>query len=415
MPRGSKRPLNSHTCYECQPPEHFSNSKELQNHQRKHKRKCLSCPNPECDKVFKRPDNLKRHLKTCKNGKKTERKIRRSYTDSQRIKLVKKFKDLCKASPFIDEGVLLKRYLRKIGERGRPFTKQQWEVCLRAWRENQKPRTYGNRPNVTGLSIRQQKKTRQHGGGRKPTVITPKMHRFLRDTVIMLRGPPPDSSPLFRESPDETATVPDEKSQDDEKAAEPRTIEVPDIDSGGLPDDTWDELAIEQQAVEQIDLTDETEPVTWDLTQDDEPSPFDLAEDWVDRIDLSDEPDAPTSSKHAVECTVLTLQWQLRLKFPKAYRERTAVAWYAAIDRWCRRNGLKLRRVNRKRKTADEPLVAAQIRALRLRTAQILQENSLITDDKIANLDETALDFFSLESFVSHAIKRVVSTPSVLL
>ena len=395
MPSRNKRPRKSLTCELCQPHIHFDNPKQLQNHQqRHHKRKCFSCPNPNCPKQFYRTDHLKRHLKTCTDGQKKERKSRRSYNDKQRIKFVKKFKELQKASPHIAENVLLKKYLKKIGERGKPFTKQQWQVCLTAWEKDQQPRTYGNRKNVTGLSIRQQKRTRQHGGGRTPTTITPKMHKFLRNTVIILRGPPPESSPLFEEPKD--GRVGDEKSQEEEKAAEPLDIVVPELETD-VPAESWDERAIEL-AASRIDLTTEDPaPMTWDLTEEADPSTWDLATEWTDQIDLTDEPDAPTSSKHAVECTVLTLQWQLRLNFGKEYKARSSVAWYTAIDRWCRRNGLRLRRVNRKR-AADESLIATQIRALRLRTKQIREGNPEITDDKIANLDETALDFFSLES-----------------
>ena len=83
----------------------------------------------------------------------------------------------------------------------------------------------------------------------------------------------------------------------------------------------------------------------------------------------------------------------IRLLWPTEYRKRTRLAWYLAVRRWCIKNGLSLRKVNRVA-PVDPRKVADEIRALRAEVRRVILEGSLQLKH-IANLDETCLQLFS--------------------
>ena len=63
----------------------------------------------------------------------------------------------------------------------------------------------------------------------------------------------------------------------------------------------------------------------------------------------SDDHNAP------VKCTYRSLVRQAKQNWPLQYRERTVPAWYQAVRRWCKRNGLSLRKETRS--TRQKPRV----------------------------------------------------------
>ena len=360
-----------YTCPDCNPPSNFDSKRKLNLHMNR-KHIFVPCSNG-CGRMFPkaRSDNRKRHESICnglgQNGKpvrlKKPRKPKRAYTDRQRIQIVHKFQEFHEQNPVLTAGEALKRYLKHVG-----INKKQWKNFKVVWTRNQqKGRVYNNKQ-VSAISVRKQKTTRSTHTGRKPTTITPKLDRFLKSLVTFLRGPKPDGR-------DE-----DEKTQDDEKAPEPpeplEPIVVKEDDTMSLSlSETWDERAV-REAVESVDRIDLTKPT----------------------------PIPKTPSKRVVNCRVFTLVWQLRLRFPKIFAQRSVTAWYTAISRWCKRNGLSLRRVNRKT-ILDKPALAAEIRALRAKTKDLIRTKH-IQDSQILNLDETAMQIFNLESELARKLQN---------
>ena len=270
------------------------------------------------------------------------------------------------------------------------FSEAQLKLCGAAWRKNDAKR----------LSAKQ-KRVRSHGSGRKPTAISPSMDKTLRALVNFLRGPRPKKKEEEKEEKkeeEEKEEKKEEEKEEEEKSEQPppldfeegEPIQVVDGDDEDPLFASWDESAV----VEVVDLTSD-EPQRVDLTT---------------RRPLSI---PKTPAKRAVNCRVFTLVWQLRLRFPNEFKQKSVKAWYHAVYRWCKRNKLSLRRVNRKH-LVNKPEMAQAIRELRRRIQEYIEQHQ-IHDQHIFNLDETALDIFNLEclQYRGQGVQFLRCTPMV--
>ena len=134
---------------------------------------------------------------------------------------------------------------------------------------------------------------------------------------------------------------------------------------------------------------------TGDLTLDD------LA-DWADP-EVPELPDAEADPDNAVGAYYMTLVWQLRIRFPREFSQKSTHAWYMAVWRWCKKEGIKgvlnlhpssWRTINRKQ-PINKKKMASELKEFRENVQRAVREGN-IPKSAIVNMDETSVNIFAL-------------------
>ena len=189
-----------------------------------------------------------------------------------------------------------------------------------------------------------------------------------------------------------------------------------------------------RRRVEHVDLTEPVRVEQVDLTEPDEYDSvhMDLTEEafavWEDPTAL---PRPERDPANPANCRYMTLVWQLRVRFPRQFAQKSTKAWYSAVWRWCDGNDIKeyyftltgttfpdscrvvpssLRTINRKSyPPKSKAKMATELRQLRVEVQRLVEEEG-ISHENICNMDETSMHIFLTMVKTLHwkAAKRVL-------